>query len=81
MSDIEWGAPPPKATGRTGAAVEFVAALKTRPGEWAKYPTAMSNCAASNLRQRFPGTEWTGRKQADGKSLLWGRWVSPKDAA
>lgn len=73
---IEWGDPPSTPT-RYGEVTRFVDALRSRPGEWAKYPHHMTNASSvANNRIRFSGTEWTSRKRTDGRFDIYGRVVA-----
>lgn len=78
--DIEWGAPPPDGRQRRGEAQAFVAELRRRPGEWAKYPIPVSRQMGQTNRKMHPGTEWTARARPDGKCDLYGRWVGNGEA-
>ncbi len=89
-AEMVWETPPPsRAPGRDGGVnrSEFVAALRARPGEWARYPTTFRTPqnganAAGSARIKFPGTEWVSRK-IDSDCIVFGRWVGPdseKDA-
>lgn len=78
---ITWEEPPPPANGKWGKTQHFVEALKQRPGQWARYPGSYKQGASVTVnRTRFPGTEWTARKQPDGSYHIWGRWVGDNDA-
>ena len=61
--NIEWIEPPPVAPGdrRPGARGLFVAELRKRPGEWAKYPVRIAPNSCNINKKIFPGTEWVSR--------------------
>lgn len=83
MSDIEWVDAPPEARPfvpqeRDPLLIAFVAALRERPGQWAKFPrTYKAASARSRFTKQYPDTEWTVRKTVggDGKptNVLYGR--------
>lgn len=77
---IVWGSPPPvarKKIRKPGKQQRFVNALRARPGQWGRYPRVVKGSSSSTqLRKRYPGTEWTTRKANDeGGCYLYGRWV------
>lgn len=82
MTKIIWEEPPPVTTHATGKTQQFVEALKQRPGEWARYPGTYAQPSLGTVnKKRFPGTEWTSRKQEDKRYALWARWVGDPDGS
>lgn len=82
IMNVEWSAPPPvdKTARRRSKVMMFVDTLKTRPGQWAVYPSKFSNASsASHYRRAYPDVEWTMRRMEDGRYQMWGRW-SPDEA-
>lgn len=75
MTEVEWG-DPPIGQKRIGELKAFVEALRSRPGEWAKYPHPMANGRSGpSNRKAYPGTQWTSRRREDGTVDMYGRWV------
>ena len=78
---MKWSTPPPKRTGvgsknRGGRTMRFVEALKARPNRWAIYTEGVSNAVSVTMgKKRFPNTEWTSRKQADGTFTVYARYI------
>ena len=83
MTDIIWQDPPPPKKGRQDgeATKSYIAALQSRPGQWAKYPERRSVAFAYGIKRSAPGhIEATSRNHADdadGKRRCdwWFRWV------
>lgn len=76
MSEIVWQDPPETPRGMSGRCRQFVEALKSRPGEWALYPTPMSSAgSATTYRTTYPEVEWTVRVRPDRKYDMYGRWI------
>lgn len=82
-SAVEWGDPPPAAYGAKSALyADAAAALRTRPGEWAKVASDLPPSTASQIRsgryKAFPKGEFeiTHRK-VDGSDLrdVWARYI------
>lgn len=75
---LEWQDTLPGLPITGGKRMRFVAALKERPGVWARYPHSLQpNTAYASRyinRDTFPGTEWAVR-EVDGETVLYGRWV------
>lgn len=80
-SEIVWADPPPtNRPNRYGSTIAFLAVLKKRPGEWAKYPVIQrSRGAASTYRRLHPQAEWTSRNRPDGRTDLYARWIGGVD--
>lgn len=77
-SEIKWEAPPAKrgGSGSAGRMAAFVEVLKTRPNEWAVYAEGITNSVVvSTAPKRYPQTQWTGRKQANGKWTIYARYI------
>ena len=79
-ADIVWEDPGVSHASTTrGRVVRFVEALKSRPGEWAKYPHELSASSVGSSvtvnSGRFPGTEWTARDVNTDAAALYGRWI------
>lgn len=74
---MTWKNPPPAQRGRGATKLRvFVAALKERPNEWALYRTDAPNAATVSANtSRYAGTEWTSRKQPNGKFHIYGRYI------
>ena len=71
---------PPKMKGIRGRETDprliaFVEHIKKNPGEW--FAWRENQKTGANHKKRFPGTEWTSRRQQDGMFKTWGRWVAP----
>jgi len=83
MSAVVWQDPPPpkRGHGTRGAQAEFVAQLKTRPGEWAVYPRLVTSAQGAQTRQRYRGVEVTLRfagsfTPAGGRQFhMYCRWI------
>lgn len=82
--ELEWGAPPaPRRRPPLQIPDATLAALKAKPGQWAKVRTYKSDngagTAAKILRDRYgDGWENTSRRLPDGGgSGLWMRWAGP----
>ncbi|MCB1902151.1 MAG: hypothetical protein KDH16_22870 [Rhodocyclaceae bacterium] len=74
LDNLEWGDPPPP-TERSHITRDFVAELKRRPGEWAKYPRTLANQHQAHYERTYWGTEWEFRLRDDGRYDAWARWV------
>jgi hypothetical protein len=74
----EWRNPPTPKTGTPGQVAAFVDKLKERPGMFLKYSTNANHrtaySKAQQYKKRYPGTEWTVRRE-DGGHTLFGRWM------
>jgi len=79
VSGIVWEDPPPKRRSGhpPGRRAEFAAALKERPGRWAKYGDEKSVGALGPLTARY-GLEVTTRKNDDGTVAVYARWNAPE---
>jgi hypothetical protein len=74
---IEWKEPPAQKRGRDCRKRQmFVAELRKRPGEWALYTSSASHTLAYINQKDFPGTEWTCRKNADGRFEVFARAIA-----
>jgi hypothetical protein len=75
---IEWEQPPDREGGK-GKAKKFVAALRSRPGEWAVYRRGLTPGQASNsadyLKKAY-GVETASRSSSGGTSTVYARYVS-----
>ena len=73
---IKWETPSPAHSENRGKAAVFVEALKTRPSEWALYRENAKNAVlVTEFKRKYPFTEWTSRKNADGTFRIYGRYV------
>ncbi len=70
LDQLQW-TPPPPAPQRLHITKDFVAELRLRPGEWAKYPRSLAN----QHERQYWGTEWEFRERDDGRYDAWARWV------
>lgn len=76
-SKFEFRQPPTPAKGRNNRVAKFVEVLRSHPGQWAVYcvndsaTTAYSK--AQKYKVRYPGTQWSVRKEADGYTVF-GCW-------
>jgi hypothetical protein len=82
MTDIIWEEPP-EPQGRTyGSRQAFVAELRKRPGQWARYPYPVHRQQLYTNRKDFPDVEWLMRPHVDdgvfgdNKVHLYGRYRS-----
>lgn len=56
--------------------MRFVAAIKARPNRWAIYTEGASNAVIVSIaKKKYPDTEWTSRKQADGTYTVYARYI------
>lgn len=84
MSDVEWtDPPPPSKSGEKGSyRAPILAALQTRPGQWAivrRNTQGQFGSAGTVLRKA--GCEVATRKMEDGTSVLYARWPEVVAAA
>lgn len=75
-NEMQWEEPPSPPR-KQGSVIRFIAGLKERPRQWAKYPGDYSdNATQYNNKIKFPGTEWRQARNPDTDRWdLWGRWI------
>jgi hypothetical protein len=67
---VVWEDPPARSQGKQ---VEFFNLVRTRPGEWARYPKVLgSRAGASQMRKKYPDFEIEARA-VDGGFAVWVR--------
>ena len=78
-ANVKWVDPPQSNRGRkrgSSGSYAFYEALKSRPNTWALYrKDAPSATPVTVLAKRHPKTEWTSRKQRNGKFTIYGRYI------
>jgi hypothetical protein len=80
MSDLIWEEPPAPAKPMSKLA-PLLAAVRERPGEWARLPKVYSKhgtaaSRASSLRKKNPGFEFLARRLPDSEDTsIWVRYV------